>query len=113
MADDTKPIDLRSLQNAIAGTVELNGGVYQVRKLNVVQYKAALAIHRATDPDVMMDGTVQLVAEITGMPVADVAMLPGEVLAAIIALAMQGVEAVEALLPNAASPESSSSTSPG
>lgn len=112
--DSGKILDLRALQHEIAGRVELADGVHEVRKLNVAQYQATLAIDHQGDPSAALEASVQLVAEIVpGLPVERVRQLPPAVLAAIIALATQGVAAVEALLPNAPSPENPSSTSPG
>lgn len=108
----SKVIDLRSIQNEIAGRIELNEGAHDVRRLNVGQYQAAMAIGQ--DGQTALDVSVQLVTEIVPtLPEAQVRKLPPQALAAIIALASQGIEAVEALLPNAPSPENPSSTSPG
>lgn len=112
-ADPKKVIDLRSLQSAIAGKVELAQGVFDVRKLDVGQYQTAMAIDHQGDPRAALEASVQLVVEIMpDLPETQVRKLPPEVLSAVIALATQGVEAVEELFPNAASPETSS-TSPG
>lgn len=110
MADTSKVIDLRSLQNAIAGKIELNEGVHDVRKFTGEQYQLALAI--TADPAENVERIVRLVSEsVPTLPEMQVRKLGPEVWSAIIALASQGIDAVEKLFPNVTSPETS--TPPG
>lgn len=108
--DNGKVIDLRSLQNAIAGKVELNEGVHDVRRFNAEQYQAALTL--SADPQQAIERTVRLVLECAPtIPEAIARKLNPEALTLIITLASQGIDAVEKLFPNAAGP--GPSTSPG
>lgn len=108
--DNGKVIDLRTLQNAIAGKIELNEGVHDVRKFTAEQYQ--LAIRPAVDPDENIERTVQLVLGcVPTLEEAQVRKFDAAVLTAIVTLASQGVDAVEKLFPNAESPEPP--TSPG
>lgn len=103
-----KVIDLRSLQNAIAGKVELNDGVHDVRRFNAAQYQ--LAVKPILDPDESIERSVQLVREcVPTLPEAVVRTLPPPALIAIVTLASQGIEAVGKLFPNVESPEGSPS----
>jgi tRNA U55 pseudouridine synthase TruB len=112
MAD--KVIDLRSLQNEIAGKIELNDGVHEVRRLNVGQYQAAMRINleQITDPATALELSIDIASEVVPtLSREQVAQLAPAVLTAIVAFASQGIDAVERLFPNVRSPEPP--TSPG
>lgn len=110
--DPEKIISLTELQNEIAGQVEINGQKFKVRRFNVGEYQAVLRGQRQDDPDAKLETSVQLIGKVTAMPIEQVRELQPVVMEAIVTLATQGIEAVEALLPNVPSPEQSS-TSPG
>lgn len=110
-SDNGKVIDLRAIQNPIAGKVQLSDGVHEVRKFNAEQYQLAMRLTGA-DPEAILDLSVKLVAEsMPTVPIAQVQKFGPELLTTLITLASQGVEAVEAAFPNAGSPEPP--TSPG
>lgn len=110
MSDNGKVLDLRSLQNAIAGKIEIKEGRHDVLRFNAEQYQIALNLQ--TDPMLAIERTVALVVEIVPtLTVEQVRKQDPLVLQAIITLASQGIAAVEKLFPNAASPETS--TFPG
>lgn len=105
-----KVLDLRALQNQIAGKIELNEGVHDVRKFTADQYQ--LAIKPALDPAENVERAVRLVLEcVPTLAEAQVRKFDAAMLTAICTLASQGVAAVEQMFPNAASPEPP--TSPG
>jgi len=105
-----KVIDLRSLQNAIAGKVELNDGVHDVRKLTAEQYQIVLGNQEA-DEATQLALSIDMAAECTGIPIEAIRKFPPDAIRGIVTLAGAGVAAVEKLFPNGNSPEAS--TSPG
>lgn len=111
MAD--KALDLRGLKNQIAGTIQLDDEhTHVVLKLNGEQYQ--LLTLEGADEATAVAHVYQVAGEcVPSLGLAGAKQLHKDVIKAIITLAGQGIEAVEALFPNVKSPESGNSTSPG
>lgn len=106
----TRPkVSITQLRDPIAGVVEIDGIEYEVRKFTGHQFQTIEAMTAETSAMVAYD----LVKEIAStIPDSVRLALDKDMIGAIMTLAGNGIEAVQALFPNAKSP-ATASTSPG
>lgn len=105
-----KVLSITSLRDPVAGQVEIDGVEYDVLKFNRDQY----AVINSWDNETPVTESYALVAVIVPtMPDTVLGKLNKPEVRAILAMAGSGIEAVEALFPNAISPATTASTSPG
>lgn len=103
-------LDLRALEGEVAGRIQLRDGVHDVLALNADQYQQLATMDESNSVERLYDVAAACVPTLG----ADRVRTQGIKFAkAITVLAGQGIDAVQAMFPNANGPENESSTSPG